>query len=277
MFNKILTTLFVLAVIATVFIYANMSEARTVVTEGLVSYWDFDHITGKTVKDMWGNNDGTIQGNPKIVEGKVGQALQFDGKDDYVDCGNDKSLNFERKDSFSICAWIKTDGLVVAYQTIVSKMEDPWIGYLFMISGTPEPNNPSALGLVLSNTNVVNDIVCYSPNNSMTTDWNFVCVTYAGKSNVAGIRLYLNGKNQQISTVRDGLSATMLTPTHLEIGHEAVADYPLWFNGLIDEVSIYNQVLSEAEVSQNFVAEGLAVVKSTKKLALTWGEIKVSR
>ena len=277
MFNKILTTLFVLAVIATVFMYANMAEARHVVTKGLVSYWDFDHITGKTVKDSWGNNDGTIVGNPQIVKGKIGKALEFDGSDDCVDCGNDKSLNFDSEDSFSICAWIKPAALAT-YQAVVSKIfttEARWLGYSLFISGTDDPNNPKALGIDLSGLRPANDIVCYSQDNSLTTDWSFCCFIYTGTSNVAGISLYINGENQPIETVRDGLTGSIKGEASLEIGRQATVELPLWFNGLIDEVCIYDRVLSKAEVEWNFVAEGLAVVSPTKKLALTWGEIKV--
>ena len=47
-----------------------------VVTDGLVSYWTFDktHIVNDTVKDVWGDNNGTIIGNPKVVPGQVGEA-----------------------------------------------------------------------------------------------------------------------------------------------------------------------------------------------------------
>ena len=54
---------------------------KKAVSEGLVSYWSFDQetVVGRTVKDVWGKNDGTSEGNPKIVAGKVGDALEFDG------------------------------------------------------------------------------------------------------------------------------------------------------------------------------------------------------
>ncbi|MBC8235184.1 hypothetical protein H8E77_37035, partial [bacterium] len=86
MFNKPSIIAFTLAVIASAFMYANMFTSFTdafglraeaqAVKEGLVSYWTFDQadIKGKTVKDVWGDNDGTIIG-PKIVKGKVGEAL----------------------------------------------------------------------------------------------------------------------------------------------------------------------------------------------------------
>ena len=249
-----LITVFVMMVIAPLAWQTNTAKGQ-VVTDGLVSYWDFDHITGETTRDMWGNNDGTIVGNPKIVKGKIGEALEFDGEDDCVDCGNDESLSFDTEDPFSICAWIQP-AVLVTYKAVAGKMETGWIGYLLAISGSTEASNPSALYVVLSNTNGANDIVCYTPNNSMTTDWNYVCVSYEGTSDVAGMGLYLNGENQPISTVRDGLSASMLNSTNFEIGHRGIAGSPASFNGLIDEVAVYNRDLSEDEVSQNFAAGG---------------------
>jgi hypothetical protein len=46
------------------------------------------------------------------------------------------------------------------------------------------------------------------------------------------------------------------------------------FIGSIDEVLIYDRALGEEEVEQSFLAEGLAVVCSSNKLATCWGKIK---
>ena len=67
MFNKAL----VLAVIATVFVHANVAKAQFV-TDGLVSYWNFESVENGTVADGWGNNDGTLVGDAKLATGKVG-------------------------------------------------------------------------------------------------------------------------------------------------------------------------------------------------------------
>ena len=84
MSTKALSYIFVLAVIATDFMSAGVAKAQ-VVTDGLVSYWTFDktHIDGKTVTDLLGNNDGAINGEPKAVDGKFGQALEFSEATDY--------------------------------------------------------------------------------------------------------------------------------------------------------------------------------------------------
>ena len=49
----------------------------------LVGYWSFDDADG--VNDLSGNgHDGDIHGNPLVVEGKTGQALEFNGTSNYV-------------------------------------------------------------------------------------------------------------------------------------------------------------------------------------------------
>ena len=86
------------------------ASTKTIVTDGLVSYWTFDRddIVNGTVKDVWGENNAIIVGNPTIVSGRVKQALKFDGIDDYVNLTN--LGNFGAKlDSSTFEAWIKTD------------------------------------------------------------------------------------------------------------------------------------------------------------------------
>ena len=82
-----------------------------VVKDGLVSSWTFNAntIDGATLRDVWGNNHGTISGNPKIEKGIFGEALSFNGTDDYIDLGNNPSLDFDRDDAFSTEAWINPD------------------------------------------------------------------------------------------------------------------------------------------------------------------------
>ena len=62
--------------IACLFIAIPFVEAQLPL-DGVVSYWPFDDGTGA---DILGDNDGELMGNPKSVAGKVGKALEFDGK-----------------------------------------------------------------------------------------------------------------------------------------------------------------------------------------------------
>ena len=87
---------------------ANTAKGQGIVEDGLVSYWTFDSadIQGDVAEDIAGNNDGTINGGPKPVEGKFGQALEFNAADDYVDCGKDESIA-SIGDKVTVESWIK--------------------------------------------------------------------------------------------------------------------------------------------------------------------------
>ncbi len=64
---------------------------------GLITHFTFDD----TVNDSAGSNNGTVNGNPTYVEGKMGKALSFDG-DDYVSIPSLGSLT-----DFTISGWVK--------------------------------------------------------------------------------------------------------------------------------------------------------------------------
>ena len=67
------------------------SNALTAQPEGLVARWTFDEVAGNTARDTAGKHHATIYGPNRVKQGR-GYALSFDGTDDYVDCGNSKSL-----------------------------------------------------------------------------------------------------------------------------------------------------------------------------------------
>jgi hypothetical protein len=73
----------------------------------LVGWWRFDEGSGTAALDSSGNgNDGTFNGNPQWVVGYFGGALEFDGIDDWLDCGNDPSLDLT---TWTITFWLKVN------------------------------------------------------------------------------------------------------------------------------------------------------------------------
>ena len=87
----------------------DLKETGPTCPEGLVSWWTGDEISGKTVLDIRGKNNGTMVGGVSIVSGKVGNAFKFDGKSGYITMGNPESLNLGTK-PFSLEFWIYWDG-----------------------------------------------------------------------------------------------------------------------------------------------------------------------
>ena len=265
MFNKISIATVVLTVTATVFMYANMfatltdafglrANAQMVVEEGLVSYWSFNKadIDGETAKDFMGNNNGTIVGKPKAVEGKFGEALEFNGSSDYVEAPDDKSLQLW--ESYTLEAWIYQK------ESRSSRIIDK------ITAGTADgPHLDTHPGTILRSCAGA----CISSNTNYSLDeWHHVVMTFDD----GDVKFYLDASEDGGGSAPSPLSGNSLP---LRIAADSNAQN--LFLGIIDEVRIYNRALNEKEVKQNFAAEGLAVVSPTKKLAITWGEIKVSR
>lgn len=251
MFNKISIITFVLAVIATVFIY-NVAKAQ-LVTDGLVSYWSFnkDTIKGETVKDVMANNDGIIVGKPKTVKGKFGEALELNGAGDYVEAPDDKSLQLW--ESYTLEAWIYQK------ESRSSRIIDK------ITAGTADgPHLDTHPGTILRSCAGA----CISSNtNYSLNDWHHVVMTFDD----GDVKFYLDASEDGGGSAPSPLSGNSLP---LRIGADSNGQN--LFLGIIDEARIYNRALSKDEVKQNSVAEGLAVERSNK-LADTWGKIKVSR
>jgi hypothetical protein len=77
---------------------------------GLVGHWKFDEGSGTSTTDSTANKyEGTLIGGPTWVPGKNGAALQFDGKDDYIQLPTADPLDRLHEKNYSVCAWYKPD------------------------------------------------------------------------------------------------------------------------------------------------------------------------
>jgi hypothetical protein len=113
-------------------------------TSGLVGSWSFDgpdmNATKALDKSGQGNH-GTLTNGPVRKAGKIGQALSFDGVDDYVDVSDPGTSPFDLTGTITVGAWIypqttvkgiivgkKTDGAASGYyvRTFASELEFAW-------------------------------------------------------------------------------------------------------------------------------------------------------
>ena len=106
-----LTIAFALVIVVSVCIYTNTVEVQYV-ENGMIAYWTFDEagIDGNTVRDVMGNYDGAINGNPQIVERDIAGALQFNqdslvNRGDYVDFGVD--ISTEMAGNVTVEGWFR--------------------------------------------------------------------------------------------------------------------------------------------------------------------------
>jgi len=200
-------------------------------SSGPIAYWKLDEGSGSTVKDSSGNNiSGTISGATWTTTAKSGgKALLFDGNNDYVSVGNSSILN--PTEAISVQAWIYTKAYTTSAR-IISKE-------------TSTTANPYALELV-SSRNIkffIGDGTTETgtPNIDFTllNTWVHVVGTYDGQN----IKIYINGVLKG-TTPRTG--AIPLKTTKVLFGNNP--DLSRDFNGIIDEVKIWNRALTADEI-----------------------------
>jgi hypothetical protein len=205
---------------------------------GIVGLWTFDSISNGSVADSSGlANDGIVQGNPQVVVGPSGNALQFNGGSDFIRVNDDSTLNLSEQ--ITIATWIRPDRNGTQY--IVKKSRyDQTDGFELSLSSNGHifvRFNQAADG----NAHRLDSSASY-PTNGNT--WVHVVATYDG----ATIRMYINGvldnsKNDQFSIAVNNLG--------LGIGAQDDGFRPL--DGALDDVRVYSQALSAAEVQALYI------------------------
>ena len=252
MFSKTLTLVFI--VVGTSFLMCAFAAKAQIVQEGLISYWTFDEadIDGDTVKDAWGENHGTIVGDPEVVKGKVGEALKFDGEDDYVKVPHSEELDFQT-DEATVEAWIYPNAIEADKHTLYRKA-DATDKFIIRLNG-------SNLELYLQTDAGSNNIAA---GNIEANKWQHVSGRYDGSS----LEVFIDG----ISVGSVDHSGNLVS----DVADAYIGSRPSdrRYNGIIDEIRLYNRALSEAEIRQNMNAQGLAVITTIRKLAISWGKIK---
>ncbi len=205
--------------------------------------------SGTTLNDNSGNNNnGTISGatwvasDRKLAKGHIGNYLEFDGKDDYVDAGNAASLNITN--AITVSAWVNILN-TSANQRIIGK-SNVWLTGWSSIAYDIGMSSGFVRWRIGNGTNQdpgVNEVTYPA-----VAGWQHIVATYDGSTT----SIYKNGVLQQSKAI----SITILsTANPLKIS-DTSGSFP--FNGSIDEVKIYNRALSAAEISEQYeIGRGL--------------------
>jgi len=200
----------------------------------LVAHWRFDDGSGNVAHDTSGNaNDGTFAGDPQWVDGKISGALEFNGSSDYIEVPFSESLRVINQGDFSIAAWLRLNEIPSEYKVVFQQGDDasggPGRTWLFVHQSNEIRSSlggaPTGAGV-----GIEGGTWCHS----------VVVVTEGGTTD--SVQLYVNGEaagapRQDSMEDSEGL---------FYIGaHKALGN--IW-DGLIDDIRIYNHALSEAEI-----------------------------
>jgi methionine-rich copper-binding protein CopC len=196
---------------------------------GLVAAYGFEEGTGTGVGDSSGfGNHGTISGATWINAGRFGKALTFDGVNDWVTVPDAASLDLTN--GMTLQAWVyptaAADGTVVTKQTTGGLVYS-----LYSYDDAPIP-----VAYVDATSYWTASGAAPLPLNA----WSHLAATYDGTT----LRLFVNGT---LAGSRAVGNAILASAGPLRIGGNSI--WGEYFQGLIDEVRIYNRALVASEIA----------------------------
>jgi hypothetical protein len=206
------------------------------VTGPIVAY-SFNEGSGTTVTDASGHGvTGTIQGATWTAGGRYGNALSFDGSSSYVDLGNPALLQITGSMTWS--AWVKAGANPADDGEIVAK-SDSTSGW--QLKTSPD-TGPQTFGIRVSGggTTLAKR---YSTSIRSLGVWYHVAGVYDASATTLSV--YVNGVLDNGALIGTIPASQVNSAVNVNIGRRTGGFY---FNGVIDEVRIYNRALSAAEV-----------------------------
>jgi len=248
--------------ITAIFLLTAFAQAAPVdLRNGLVLYLPFDEGKGTVVKDQSDRkNDGSVK-KAEWVDGKYGKALQFKADDTFVEVPFNE--DFEITEAITLGAWATSNS--VGFRGIINARKSTYGTFLLQQGST----GIGELGLFIGGA-----WLCSQTGGKLDKNvFHHIVATYDQKD---GEHIYYDGKiDEALNQAPKGAGLIDVSANEgVGIGH----NYGMagrYFDGVIDEVVIYNRALSAAEVATLFKAPiPGAAVELSGKLATAWGDIK---
>lgn len=188
-------------------------------TEGLVAYWPVTESSGTNIKDYSGNENNLLCTDIAYVEGKFGNAVNFNGTSSQLDVS--KNNYFFQKNEFTISMWISSEDYddVMIFGTSLASVSIIQNGTSLRIMIMDKDENNSWIDI---------------PNILVFNTWMYLTLTYENDS----MYLYLNSNLVESFAVPNGVSSAV---------DDLIFSWGDW-RGLLDEIRIYDRALSQEEI-----------------------------
>ena len=211
-----------------------LTRAADAADPSLVGWWRFDEGSGTIAYDSSGNgNDGTFNGDPQWVVGYFGGALEFDGSDDWLDCGSDPSLDLTK---WTITFWLKINENKNYSAFIIKEGCCEGIAENYEVLAYEDGHFHFPITFTDGSRTYVNT----SAGVCVVGEWAHFAYSYDAAE---GRRFYKNGS----LIFEDAESGTPQTTTEsLSIGNEQLLSR--FVNGTMDDIRIYNHALTQEEI-----------------------------
>jgi len=244
--------------------------AQAKVDLSLVLYLDFEDGKGDTVKDRSNyGNDGTIQGEPKWVDGKFGKGLELGIGSHVLVPDSDK---FRITDELTVACWTKfKDFAPEAWQGntldfLVCRWN--WTGGDNRCYETYLESHAPTIVVSSDGTDATSS-KAVAQNPVELDKWYNIVGAFDGLK----LKIYVDGEEEGTGEHKGKIFAGNNSP--ISIGDNDVGLAPNFhLIGVMDEVAVYDRALSQSEIKQKLMSGNILAVKSEGKLTITWGGIK---
>ena len=266
--NKLLTSLFTLVIVV---VFCSIAAAS--LQDGLIVYYPFDEANGQTAADSSGNaNNATLTGSAswEATDGKIGGALALDGSGSTAEDTNGANY-INGLTAFSISVWVKSAS-IDSDRGIIHGIDPDGSDNIFTLRYDAKGWAGGGTNVVKAGINTTSGQQQYeSASEVQTTEWQHLALTWSSGNLLA---LYIDG---ELDEPTDNTEATEGGITDVEkflIGKGAKDNESRSWEGLIDEIHLYDRVLEDGEIAD--LASGLNVtpVEARGKLATLWGSLK---
>jgi hypothetical protein len=196
---------------------------------GLVAAYSFNEGSGTMLVDRTGlGRTGTVSGATWSTAGRNGGALSFDGVNDIVTIADHNSLDLTT--GMTLEAWVRP-ATVTSWRTVMLKNVSG--GFAYGVFAGDASSLPAGVVRTTS------DLSVTGVTGLGLNVWTHLTVTYDG----AALRLYVGGTQVASRAVSGSM---VVTTGALTLGGNSIGIG--YFQGLIDDVRIYNRALTPLEI-----------------------------
>jgi hypothetical protein len=223
---------------------------------GIISYWSFDSKQETTIPDMAADNDalfvGIASNEPTLINGRVGLSGIFDPQSSassYYEVTDQDQFDWKYNEAFTLSLWFKNKPSVLtpkSSETFLGRASSAGSFASWTFQWLPSSNK---IGFFLQSSNGI-DTVALNNNTIADTNWHHAAVVVVGsQTGATRIAVYLD--NTRSTTFKTYGTTRFDNVTPVTIGHWdewTPTNYP--FSGNMDEVAIFGNGLTDAEISQ---------------------------
>ena len=274
---KAIRVICILSVLLTAIWYVNVTDAK-LDESTIAGMWTFEEGKGETVTDLSENgSDGVFVGDLKWVDGKFGGGLEFNGANTWVKIGTKgdadslAALDVKELEGFSIHAWVYSavapNGKCIIWKGLGCST---WSQYLLGTGAHENSGNTAQASFHIRTGNGGARLEVLGEE-LPEKEW----IHVVGVKDGDKLHIYVNGELQNSA---DAAGAPWASLEEVYMGADPGCNNRCQWNGIMDEVVIFNTALSEVEVkSLGSGIEGALAVDASGKTTTTWGKLKSAK